>query len=285
MGGSLGETWRVVRSNPSALFGLGILIFFTLMATVGPLVIHYDTTENPLIVYQPPSWAHLLGTDYAGRDIGSEVIVGSSPVLLVAVLVAVISVLVAILLGTAAGFSGGVFDTAVMRVVDVFLTIPSFPLLVVLTGYLKVSDPLPMAAVLSITAWAGLARTIRAQALTLAQRDFVEAARISGLTRWYIIVHELLPNMAPYIAMNFVLAFTGAIYAEVGLFLLGVAPFTASNWGVMLNFAVTQAGALYSTNSMWYLLVPMTCIVLLQVGSVLFVRALEEVFNPRLRVL
>ena len=83
--------------------------------------------------------------------------------------------------------------------------------------------------------------------------------------------------------MHFVLAFTGAIYAEVGLFLLGVAPFTATNWGVMLNFAVTQAGALYSTSSMWYLIAPMVCIVLLQVGSVLFVRALEEVFNPRLR--
>jgi peptide/nickel transport system permease protein len=170
-----------------------------------------------------------------------------------------------------------------MRVADVFLTIPSFPLLVVLTGYLKVNEPLPMAGVLSIAAWAGLARAIRAQVLTLAQRDFVEAARIAGLSRTHIIFRELLPNMAPYIAMNFVLAFTGAIYAEVGLFLLGVAPFTATNWGVMLNFAVTQAGALYSTSSMWYLIAPMACIILLQVGSVLFVRALEEVFNPRLR--
>lgn len=276
-------TWSILRRSPGAMIGLGILIFFALMATVGPLAVHYDTTENPLAIYQPPSFAHLLGTDYAGRDVGGEVVVGSTPVLLVAVLVAVISVAVAILVGMVAGFSGGAVDAALMRVADVFLTIPSFPLLVVLTGYLKVSDPLPMAGVLSIAAWAGLARAIRSQVLTLAQRDFVEAARIAGLSRTHIIVRELLPNMAPYIAMNFVLAFTGAIYAEVGLFLLGVAPFSATNWGVMLNFAVTQAGALYSTSSMWYLIAPMACIVLLQVGSVLFVRALEEVFNPRLR--
>jgi peptide/nickel transport system permease protein len=276
-------TWSILRRNPSATIGLGILIFFALMAVVGPLVIHYDATENPLQIYQPPSLAHLLGTDYAGRDVGGEVVVGATPVLLVAVLVAVISVAIAILVGMVAGFSGGAVDAALMRVADVFLTIPSFPLLVVLTGYLKVNEPLPMAGVLSIAAWAGLARAIRAQVLTLAQRDFVEAARIAGLSRTHIIFRELLPNMAPYIAMNFVLAFTGAIYAEVGLFLLGVAPFTATNWGVMLNFAVTQAGALYSTNSMWYLIAPIACIILLQVGSVLFVRALEEVFNPRLR--
>jgi peptide/nickel transport system permease protein len=279
----MAATWSILRRNPSAMIGLGILIFFALMAVVGPLVIHYDATENPLAIYQPPSVAHLLGTDYAGRDVGGEVVVGSTPVLLVAMLVAVISVAIAILVGMVAGLNGGAVDAALMRVADVFLTIPSFPLLVVLTGYLKVNEPLPMAGVLSIAAWAGLARAIRAQVLTLAQRDFVEAARIAGLSRTHIIFRELLPNMAPYIAMNFVLAFTGAIYAEVGLFLLGVAPFTATNWGVMLNFAVTQAGALYSTSSMWYLIAPMACIVLLQVGSVLFVRALEEVFNPRLR--
>ncbi|HWE64461.1 MAG TPA: ABC transporter permease [Chloroflexota bacterium] len=275
--------WQIIRRNPSAMIGLAILIFFALMATVGPQVIHYDTTENPLLTYQPPSLSHWFGTDYAGRDVGAQLVAGSTPVLLVAVLVSVISMAIAILVGMVAGFAGGAVDAWLMRLADVFLTIPGFPLLVILTSLLKVSDPLPIAVVLSITNWPGLARAIRAQMLSLVERDFVEAARISGLTRRHIIFRELLPNMAPYLAMNFVLGFNGAIYAEVGLYLLGVLPFTATNWGLMINFAVYQAGAMYSTSGMWYLLAPMGCIVLLQIGSVLFVRALEEVFNPRLR--
>jgi peptide/nickel transport system permease protein len=275
--------WRIIRRNPSALIGLLILLFFVLMATVGPHLVQYDSSEDPLLAYKAPSWSHWFGTDYAGRDVGAQLVAGSSPVLLVAVLVSIISTGIAIVVGMVAGYARGAIDTWLMRIIDVFLTIPSFPLLVVLTGFLRVSDPLPTALVLSITNWAGLARSIRAQMLSLVERDFVEAARISGLTRFHILFRELLPNLAPYLAMNFVLGFNSAIYAEVGLFFLGVLPFTAVNWGLMLNFAVYQAGALYSTAGMWYLIAPMACIVLLQVGSVLFLRALEEVFNPRLR--
>ncbi len=108
---SLAGTWRIVRRNPSALIGLAILIFFALMATVGPQVIPYDTTEDPLLAYHAPSWSHWLGTDYAGRDVGAQLVAGSTPVLFVAVLVSAISMAVAILVGMVAGFAGGPLDT------------------------------------------------------------------------------------------------------------------------------------------------------------------------------
>ena len=98
-----------------------------------------------------------------------------------------------------------------------------------------------------------------------------------------LITRQLLPNIGSYAAMSFLLGITGAIYAEVGLFVLGVAPFTGSNWGVMLNLAMNSAGAIYTSRSLVYLLSPMVSIVLLQVGFVMFTRALDPLFNPRLR--
>ncbi|NPV79517.1 MAG: ABC transporter permease [Firmicutes bacterium] len=171
-----------------------------------------------------------------------------------------------------------------MRIADFFLTIPSLPLMIVLAAYVRVDSAPTMALILSITAWAGLSRAIRAQVLSLKEREFIEAAKVLGLRKSHIIFRELLPNMGSYIATNAILAFTGAMYAQVGLFFLGVVPFSSLNWGVMLNFAVSQGGALYTLRSVHYLLAPIVCIVLLQTGAVLFARAMEILFNPRLRV-
>jgi len=136
---------------------------------------------------------------------------------------------------------------------------------------------------LALTSWAGLSRAIRAQTLSLAQREFMESARILDLSLPRIVLKELLPNLSSYVTMNFLLMVIGALYAEIGLYLLGVAPFSGTNWGIMLNIAMTQSGALYTTQSLWYLLSPMVTIVLLQLGLIMFSQGLDEVFNPRLR--
>ena len=193
------------------------------------------------------------------------------------------TVFIGVVVGLVSGYFGGRFDAVAMRVVDVFLTIPGLPLIIVLASILRVTNPLVLAAVLSITAWAGLARVIRSQALSLRMADFVDAAKISGLPLGNIIGRQLLPNVGPYVAISFMLAITGAIYAEIGLFVLGVAPVSGSNWGVMINLAMSQ-GALYTTKSLSYLFAPMVAIVILQVAFIFFTRALDSIFNPRLRV-
>ncbi len=268
-----------------AMAGAGIIVFFLVMATVGPLVIHLSSVSNPANAYAFPSWRHILGTDYAGKDTFAEIVHGSTPVLTVAVLAALFSVFVGSFVGLTSGLVGGLLDMIIMRAVDVVLTIPSLPLIIVLVTFIHSTSPLIMAAILSVTGWAGLSRAVRAQALSLAQREYVEAARVQGLSFWNLISRQLLPNVGPYVAMNFLLSITGAIYAEVGLYLLGVAPISSSNWGVMLNFAMNQAGSIYTSQSMWYLFSPMAAIVLLQIGFVLLTRALDQLFNPRLRTL
>jgi peptide/nickel transport system permease protein len=263
--------------------GAAIVAFFVLMATVGPLLVHVSTAPNPADAYALPSWQHPLGTDYAGRDTFAEIVNGSTPVLTVAVLAAFVTVAVGVVVGLTSGLLGGWADQVLMRLVDIVLTLPGLPLIIVLVTFIHSTNPLVLAAILAVTGWAGLSRAVRSQALSLAQREFVEAARVQGLSFANLLFRQLLPNVGPYVAMNFLLNITGAIYAEVGLYLLGVAPISVSNWGVMLNFAMNLAGAIYTPQSMWYLFSPMAAIVLLQIGFVLLTRALDQLFNPRLR--
>src|SRR5438477_311805 len=136
--------------------------------------------------------------------------------------------------------------------------------------------------VLSSTGWAGLMRQVRAQVLTLKERDYVEAARSLDLGNSHIIFREILPNMRSYIVIHFVQAVTGAIYAQVALIVLGLVPFSGKNWALMLYFANTQ-GAFYFKDAFWFVFSPILAIILLQLSLVLFVNALEDIFNPRLR--
>lgn len=279
----LRDLGTILRRDKAAALGAMIMVAYILMATVGPFVVPLSNVTNPSAVYEPPSWAHWLGTDWAGKGVLAEVVHGSPPILIVAITAAGIMVVVGVTVGLASGYAGGTVDMVLMRVADVFLTIPSLPLVIVLATFVKAGDPLVLAGILSITSWAGLARAVRSQVMSLRQRDFIEAARIQGLTVPTILFRQLLPNIGPYVAIHFLLGITGAIYAEVGLFLLGIAPISASNWGVMLNIAINQGGALYSSRSVFYLVSPMAAIVFLQLGFVLFTRALDQLFNPRLR--
>lgn len=275
--------WRAVTRRPSRIIGLAIIVFFTLMAIVGPYLYPSPLPANVAAIYAPPSWAHPLGTDFEGTDVLAEIITGARYVLLSAALAALFTVVIGTLLGLASGYFKGRTDGVIMRITDFFLTVPGFPLLIVLSTIWKFSNPLAMGLVLGITSWGGLARAVRSQALSLRERGFVEAARGIGFGHGHIVLREMLPNIAPFIAMNLLLAVTGSIYAEVGLFFLGVVPLSTNNWGVMLNLAFNQAGAMYNAQAVLYLVSPIFCILLLTFGVVLFLDAIDELWNPRLR--
>ncbi len=277
------DLWRILRNDKGALVGGVIVLIYCVTAIIGPMVVHLSGTQDPSLAYLPPSLDHPLGTDALGESVLSQIIVGTRPIMIVGVLAAVIQIAIGVVVGLASGYVGGRIDGAIMRVTDVFLTIPGLPLTIVVATIVHTSNPVVLAVVLSITAWAGLARAIRSQALSLRSSDFVEAARLQGVPLWNMVGRQLLPNVGPYVAIHFLLAITGAIYAEVGLFLLGIAPISGTNWGIMINLAMSQ-GALYTSDSAFYLFAPMAAIVILQVAFVFFSRALDSVFNPRLRV-
>jgi len=276
------DLWRICRADKAALAGGLVVLVYLVIAVIGPYVASAGNVQNPAGANLGPSWQHPLGTDPLGHDVLAGIVVGTRPVILVGILAAGITVFVGVAVGLVSGYLGGAVDSAVMRVVDVFLTVPGLPLIIVIAAVVHTTSPVVLAVVLSVTAWSGLARAVRSQALSLREAEFIEAARVQGLSVGQIVTRQLLPNVGPYVAIHFLLDITGAIYAEVGLFLLGVAPITGTNWGTMINSAMSE-GALYSSSSILYLLSPMVAIVVLQVAFVFFARALDTLFNPRLR--
>lgn len=278
------DLWRILKGDIGALIGGAIVLIYVLVAIFGPMFVNLNPEDqDPSQAYLPPSGEHWLGTDALGQGIFEQIILGTRPIMIVGVLAAIITVFIGVAIGLWTGFVGGLTDTIVMRITDIFLTIPGLPLMIVLASVIHTTNPFVLACILSITAWAGLARAIRSQAMSLRSSDFIEAAKLQGVGLGNMIGRQLLPNVGPYVAIHFLLAITGAIYAEVGLFMLGIVPISGTNWGIMINLAMAQ-GALYTTDSVWYLLSPMAAIVILQVAFVFFSRALDSVFNPRLRV-
>ncbi len=280
---------KIIVRNKKALVGFIIILGFALMAIVGPEVVPQPLKptcppyEPPTIFKWPPSLAHPLGCDYMGYDIWAQIVWGSRTVLEIAFIAGFITIAVGITVGMVAGFLGGRTDTVLMGITDVVMTIPGLPLLIVLASLVRTSNPAVVGLILSVTAWAGLARAIRSQVLSLKYREFVEAAKALGMSTGYIVFREIMPNLMSYIAINFIFSVIGAIYGCVGLYFLGMLPFTSYNWGIMLNMAYSQAGALYTPQAYHYLLAPIIAVVLLQAGLILFSYAIDEIFNPRLR--
>lgn len=260
--------------------GFALLLMIILMSVFGPIWFPLDTESDPDKLLHPPSSEHILGTDHLGRDIWAQIVSGGRELLVLALLTASIAVAIGIVLGSFSALVRGKFDEIMVFLADVWLTIPRFPLLVVLSGFFRL-DSVTLAVVLAVLSWAGLFRTIRAEVLSLKKRDYIEAAFMLDLPMMHIIFREILPNMMGFIAANFTLLMRAAIYAQVGLVFLGLLPLD-QNWGVMINVAWNQ-GVIYNPNAIWFLLAPTIVICLLILSLVWISRSLEEVFNPSLR--
>lgn len=279
---SLGVSLRIMTYNKIGFAGFLFVVFILLVSYVGPLFIKLDTKTKIDQIYQTPSLAHPLGTDHQGRDNFSQIVNGGRDVIQTAALAAFLSTMIAVGFGTLAGFVGGWVDTLITAIADIVLTIPQFPLLAVLAALINFKSLLLLGTILGLLSWPALLRAVRAQALSLKERDYVEAARALDLGTWHIVFREIVPNMMPYIIISFTLAMTGAVYQQVGLVFLGLVPISGSNWGVMISLAWTR-GAVFSKDSIWYIMTPVVAIALFQLAVITMGRSLELVFNPRLR--
>lgn len=252
------------------------------MATIGPEIIAEPSTTDYANRLQGPSMQHWLGTDYAGRDTLAQFVHGSRNVLLVAFIAGVITIVLGFIVGTISGVAGGIVDEILMGITSVMLTVPSFPIMMVLSMIMKIDNPILFGFLLSMWSWAGLAKSIRAQILSLKHRDFVEASRVLGMGLFHIIFKEMLPNMISYILISFISIMKGAITASVGLMVLGLVPFSSSHWGMMISLATTTTGAMYGSTALIYFLTPVIGIMLFQMGCLFFANGLDDAFNPKL---
>ncbi len=276
------KTLRLLTRNKVGLFGLIGVLLIVAVSFIGPLVVPPADTADVANIYSGPSAKHILGTDFQGRDNFVQLIYGGKDIVIIAVIAGVLTVLIAVLVGSVAAFMGGRVDGVLREVINVWLTIPQFPLLAILATLLKLSDVSLLSVIIAVLSWPSLALQVRAQMLSLRKRDYVEAATLLDLGTSHIILREMLPNIAPFIAISLIFAMTSAIYQQTGLVFLGLVPFSSANWGVTISLAYAK-GAHYQSDSSWSLLVPVAAIVLFQLALVSLSRSMEEVFNPRLR--
>ncbi len=283
LGCSLARGCRKFFSNTKTIVGFSIIVFFILVAVFGPLIFPYDPSTDMANAYLMPSWEHPFGTDWLGRDVFRQVIAGTGSVLEVAFYSAVFTVVIGTVLGIVSGYLGGWVDKVIMAVTNIFLSIPSFPIYLLLAAIVTINTPVSLAVIISIWSWAGLCRAVRVQIMSLKERDFIQICTVMHMSKAHIIFKELLPNVFSYVAINFVMAMRNAIMASVGIMLVGLAAYDPTNWGAIINAARTKG--LMNVKNIYILLYPLVCIIIFQISTLLLANGLDETLNPRLKVM
>ena len=280
---ALRDLWR--RLPLKAKVGTVLLGLFVLAAIIGPLVAPYDPgfqNPSPDLSMQSPSGAHLLGTTQSGQDVLSQLLVGIRLTLELALYVGVIAGFLSVLVGVTSAYLGGVWDEFLSLLTNVVLVIPLLPLLILLFGFLPQKGQLVTIVVLSALSWPWGARLIRAQSLTIRNRDFVAASRESGEKTWRIIAFEIIPNQVSLIAANFVNTVLYAIGISVALAFIGLADLNSWSLGTMLYWAQSQQAL--QLGAWWWFLPPGLAVALIGTSLVLLNTGIDELGNPRLRV-
>lgn len=274
---------RILVEDPRGAFGLFTVLVYVLAGTVGLMVLSAPQNGGPILQVPFESMRYPLGTDRYGASILSQLVYATSPMLKMIAGGAVFTISMATIVGTLSGYKGGRTDEILMMISDAVLAIPGLPLIIVLGVVLEPRNPFVVGLVISLPRWAGLARALRSEVLSLREESFVQVSKINGFSSPAILKNELIPNLMPYITINFVNAARGVIFGSVALYFLDILPTTTLNWGVMMNRAYTSTGALYSFETAHWLILPMMAIVWLSFGLVMLGQAADKIFNPRLK--
>jgi peptide/nickel transport system permease protein len=286
------KNWALFAENPIGLIGLGVIVFFGLIALAQPILIKtvwepkvYDAINgfDIEIAYHPspPSARHLLGTDVLGRDVLSQLMYSSRFEFALGMISAIVTVLIATTIGAVAAYFGGLVDTLLMRLVDLVIMVPSLAILIVLSALMEVGM-IELGLVIGLlTGFGGTAIVIKSQALAVKVKPFIEAARVAGGGHAHIIFTHLVPNLLPISLLYMMFVVTSAIFSEAVLSFFGLTEIQMS-WGLMIN--TTQVFGYLMRFDTWWLLFPASLSITFLCAAFYMVgRALDEVVNPRLR--
>ncbi|MCU1508376.1 MAG: transporter permease [Glaciihabitans sp.] len=268
--------------NAKSITGLVILGVFALLAIIGPWIAPYSPDALGDAILVAPNPAHWLGTDQLGRDVLSQLLVGTRGVMVVGVLAGVLATALAVLVGVTAGFVGGWGDEILSALSNIFLVIPALPLIIIVAGALPDAGNLLIALVLALTGWAWGARILRSQTLSLRGRDFIEASRANGESTWRIVWFETLPNLTAIIASSFISTVTFAVLSQTTLAFIGVTSLSDWSWGTVLYWA--QSNQALARGAWWWFIPAGLLIALLGMSLTLINFGIDEFVNPRLRL-
>ncbi|KAA9378988.1 dipeptide/oligopeptide/nickel ABC transporter permease/ATP-binding protein [Microbispora cellulosiformans] len=270
------------RLSPKLVTGLALITAITLFGVAGPLLLGDPDAIND-IGLTSPGGGHVLGTTQMGQDVLAQIAYATRGSLYIGVLVGVMATVLSALFGIVGSYVGGVVDEAFSLLSNVMLVIPGLPLVIVISAFVPPEQrgAWTIAVVLAITGWAGSARVLRAQTLTLRNREYVLAARVAGEPAWRIITVEILPNLLPLLASQFVFSVIAAILSEAGLSFLGLGASNSSTLGTMLYYA--QNGFALQRGAWWWFAPPGLIIALFGCGLALINFSIDEIINPKLR--
>ena len=274
---------RIPRS-PKIILGMSIIGFFLLLTIFGPMLAPFSPDNTSFAANLTPSAHHWFGTTSLGQDIFSQTLVGARATIVVALVAGLVATMLSMVVGVSAGYLGGYTDDGLTMMSNVFLALPGVPLLIVIDSYLPVnsrSNTLLIGLIISLTGWAWGARVIRAQTMSLRNRDFVEAARIIGEKRYRVMFSEVAPNLLPILASSLLFTVLYAIGAYVTLAYIGLTSTAVWNWGTMLFWASANNAPL--SNEWYWFVPPGVCIALFGMGLALLNFGIDEFINPRLR--
>jgi len=262
--------------------GITLLLIVVLFGVVGSWFVTREMADvgagRPS---RPPNFEHLLGTDQQGRDVLANLIFGTPATLKIGIIAGLIGVSVGTLLGLFAGYVGGAGDAVIRLVIDVFLTIPSLMVLIVIASMLSGVSVEIMGVIIALWAWMWPARTVRSQVLTVRERAYVQVAKLNGMSSLKIVVRELAPNLIPFVAASLVGAIAAAILASIGLSALGPGPQNEASLGLTIYWAIFY-GALIR-QLWWWFVPPIVITIILFVGLFMTTAGLDRIANPRLK--
>jgi peptide/nickel transport system permease protein len=270
----------MIRSTRLYL-GAGIVAFFALMAIFGPFLTRNADTFSKL-EWKPPSAAHWLGTTSLGQDVLAQIVNSARATLEIGAGAGLVATVIAIAVGIGGGYAGGILDDGLSLLSNVVLVIPALPLIIVIATFVHASGVWPTVLVIAFVSWAASARVLRAQTLSVRNREYVLAARASGERAWRIMLAEILPNELAVIVSQFTYSMIFSILTLVILDFLGLANSSQPTWGTMLFHA--QNDEALSSGAWWWFVPPGLCIALFGMGLALINFGLDEILNPRLRV-
>lgn len=269
------------RGNTPATLGAVIILLFILFSALAPVLAPYDPSQRVAPGHLPPSAEHIMGTTRAGQDVFSQLLHGGRTSLMVAFFAGLLSTIIAVLMGVTSAYLGGRVDDFMVFIMNVVLVIPNLPLILVLAAFLGEAGPLAIGIIIGTTSWAWGARVIRAQTLSIREKEFVTAAEVVGESRWRIVLVEIVPNLVSIITGGFVGTTLYALLSEAGLEFIGLGDPNAVTWGTMLLWAQNNSALL--VGAWWDMLLPSIAISVFGGGLALFNMGMDQVSNPQLR--
>ncbi|WP_211748567.1 ABC transporter permease [Paenibacillus sp. Marseille-Q4541] len=272
---------QILLRSPKFMIGAGTLILMLLVVMIYPLINQNDPLEMIAMAYQPPDGKLWLGSDNFGRDLFLELIYGIRTSLLVGFIAGVFATIIGLAVGLISGYVGGVLDNILTSFTNIFIVIPSFIILILISVSIDSRSSMVTAIIIGMTSWPWTARAVRAQTTSLRNRDHVGIAKISGYSTPRIIISEILPYIASYVVMAFVLQTASGILSEASISMLGLGPYNTISLGIIMNWALVFEAPVAGA---WWAFIPAAvAIAVITFSLYLMNTGMDEIFNPKIR--